>query len=85
MTDFCQEKNIDQEPESKAGECSLRSDAEEEETDLSGQYCQLQEKVSTEAVDENEDNNTEYYSPPPPEQGKLHENIYKYRCRKAFL
>ena len=81
VTDFCRGKNIDQELQSKTEDCCLRSDYHG--TDLSGQYYELDEKASTEVVEnDGEDNNSEYDS--PPNQGKLHEHFYKLRCRKAF-
>ena len=76
-----EEENIDQELQSKTEDYNLRSDYHG--ADLSGQFCELEEKTSTEAVEnDGVDNNSEY--DPPPERGKLHEPFYKLRCRKAF-
>ena len=50
----------------------MRSD--DEVTDLSGQYCEQDEKAFLEAV-ENDGLSTKIEDDSPPEQGKLHENI----------
>ena len=63
--------DFDQEQESIEN-CSLKSN--DEVTDFSGQYCEQDEKASSEAV-ENDELNTNLEDDSPPEQGKLQENI----------